>query len=196
MLYFDWILNTDKDERIYTAPRVICNDGVSLSVQVGEGLYCTPRDNYAPWSKVEVGFPSATPPNTWAEYFDGEWHSTIFSRFFGSGYNYLDRTKAAFRVFGQFGKRKYYNGWIEITKAIIRDLKRVWHMGVIAPVGCDSVYGYIPVDLVREYIELHGGEDTEACLAQFDEIPAELLECECGREIDERAGGTLCVRCR
>jgi hypothetical protein len=39
-------------------PRIVCGDGTTLSVQVGCGLYCAPRDNYGPWGSVEVGYPS------------------------------------------------------------------------------------------------------------------------------------------
>ena len=39
-------------------PRIQCRDGFKMSVQVGWGLYCSPRDNYGPWYKAEIGFPS------------------------------------------------------------------------------------------------------------------------------------------
>ena len=35
-------------------PPVVCNDGTVLSVQAGEFLYCTPRNNDGPWTHVEV----------------------------------------------------------------------------------------------------------------------------------------------
>lgn len=56
--------------------RIICNDGTTLSVQVGENLYCIPRNNEGPWTHVEVGFPSVTPPESWAEYADGSFPSS------------------------------------------------------------------------------------------------------------------------
>ena len=87
------------------AKRIECNDGITLSVQASEHHYSRPRDNYGPYALVEVGFPSVEPPESWAEYFDGNWKTD-------------DRT--------------------------------------------DSVYGYIPVELVREYIEAHGGEKEQA----------------------------------
>ena len=49
-------------------PRLILADGASLSVQAGEGLYCSPRDDKGPYTKVEVGFPSETPPEAWKEF--------------------------------------------------------------------------------------------------------------------------------
>ena len=53
-------------------PRLILADGASLSVQAGGGFYCLPRDNKGPYTKVEVGFPSETPPETWKEFAE-EW---------------------------------------------------------------------------------------------------------------------------
>jgi hypothetical protein len=43
------------------APRIVCRDGFSLSVQATHGAYCSPRRNLGPWYEVEVGFPSAQP---------------------------------------------------------------------------------------------------------------------------------------
>lgn len=40
------------------APRIVCMDGTSLSVQAGEFLYSSPRQNVGPYHLVEVGFPS------------------------------------------------------------------------------------------------------------------------------------------
>jgi hypothetical protein len=61
-------------EKEYNEPRhhIICNDGTTLSVQVGSSLYCTPRDNKGPWTHVEVGYPTAIPPDTWLEYADSD----------------------------------------------------------------------------------------------------------------------------
>lgn len=39
-------------------PQVICVNGLRMSLQVGEYLYCTPRSNTGPWSAIEIGFPS------------------------------------------------------------------------------------------------------------------------------------------
>lgn len=43
-----------------TRPRIVCNDGFTMSVQAGYGLYCTPRHNLADgdYTHVEIGFPS------------------------------------------------------------------------------------------------------------------------------------------
>lgn len=42
-------------------PRIVCKDGFSLSVQASSAHYCCPRDNSAPYTEVEVGYPSDVP---------------------------------------------------------------------------------------------------------------------------------------
>ena len=62
-------------------PRLILADGVSLSVQASEHSYSSPRDNKGPYTKVEVGFPSETPPEAWKEFAE-EWDkpmNTVYS---------------------------------------------------------------------------------------------------------------------
>ena len=76
--------------------KIRCADGTVLSVQASHTHYCTPRLDYGPYSHVEVGYPTADPPETWRTYADGEYPSTV--------------------------------------------------------------YGYVPVELVREFIDSHGGE--------------------------------------
>lgn len=49
-------------------PTIHCVDGTRLSVQAGELLYSTPRDNKGPYTHVEVGYPSIEPPDTWIPY--------------------------------------------------------------------------------------------------------------------------------
>ena len=39
-------------------PHIQCQDGLKLSVQTASTAYCTPRDDYGPWTCVEVGFPT------------------------------------------------------------------------------------------------------------------------------------------
>lgn len=48
--------------------RILCKDGVTLSVQASESHYCSPRENFGPYSEVEIGFPSIAPPESWMEY--------------------------------------------------------------------------------------------------------------------------------
>lgn len=49
-------------------PPIHLADGNRVSVQVGDGLYCTPRNDQGPWTHVEVGFPTAPPGPLWNEY--------------------------------------------------------------------------------------------------------------------------------
>lgn len=66
-------------------PRIVCKDGVSLSVQGSQYTYCAPRDDEGPYYQVEVGFiknadkKQLTPPTSWEEYSDGEFPSDIYS---------------------------------------------------------------------------------------------------------------------
>ena len=39
-------------------PYVVCNDGFKMSVQAGQSLYSTPRDDAKRYKEVEVGYPS------------------------------------------------------------------------------------------------------------------------------------------
>ena len=39
-------------------PRIICNDGFSMSVQGSEYHYCSPRKNKNEYYEMEIGFPS------------------------------------------------------------------------------------------------------------------------------------------
>ena len=50
-------------------PRIVCNDGFSMSVQGSSGHYCTPRITQDSYSALEIGFPSDFEPliNDYAE---------------------------------------------------------------------------------------------------------------------------------
>ena len=39
-------------------PHVMCDDGFTMSVQAGKGLYSSPRDTSDYYEEVEVGYPS------------------------------------------------------------------------------------------------------------------------------------------
>lgn len=95
------------------AKRVRCVDGASLSVQASKSCYCSPREDFGPYYEVEVGFLSAPPPDTWAEYYDGS-------------------------------REEFQEN----------------------PRG--GVYGYIPVELVREYVGAHGGEAEQPCVLTWE----------------------------
>jgi len=73
-LFDDWSKYTKIKPK---APRIYCKDGkLSLSVQASRHHYCSPRDDFAEYYKVEVGYPSRVPPKEWAKYFDGEFKRT------------------------------------------------------------------------------------------------------------------------
>lgn len=87
----EWLRQTRKDvvfpghpeydgQYIEVRKRIVCADGVSLSVQAGEMLYCEPRSNYGPYTSVEVGYPDVLPDGwqEWAE--DDGIAATVFAR--------------------------------------------------------------------------------------------------------------------
>ena len=51
-------------------PHIICEDGFSMSVQVGYSLYSTPKKIAKRYSAVEIGYPSDHEPliEKWAEF--------------------------------------------------------------------------------------------------------------------------------
>ncbi len=53
-------------------PHIICEDGFSMSVQVGYSLYSTPKKIAKRYSAVEIGYPSEREPLI------EEWAETIF----------------------------------------------------------------------------------------------------------------------
>jgi hypothetical protein len=38
----------------YPVAAITCRDGAKFSIQAGDYLYCTPRNNIGPWTHVEV----------------------------------------------------------------------------------------------------------------------------------------------
>ena len=51
-------------------PHVFCKDGEHLSVQASKTHYCTPRDDYGPYTHVEIGFPSVWDDDLFGEQYD------------------------------------------------------------------------------------------------------------------------------
>ena len=51
-------------------PHITCRDGAKFSVQVGDGLYCSPRNNQGPWDSVEIMTISNHTPMNWED--DGD----------------------------------------------------------------------------------------------------------------------------
>ena len=73
-------------------PRLILKDGTSLSVQASEHSYSSPRDNKGPYTKVEVGFPSETPPEAWKEFAE-DWDNPT-----GTVYGYIPLTMVMLHI--------------------------------------------------------------------------------------------------
>lgn len=82
--------------------RVTCRDEYSVSVQASEGSYCEPRDDYGPYTAVELGFPNRPDP--------------------------------------------MLDGYAEDKSNLM-----------------DTVYGWVPVGVVRDLIVKHGGAVTGEC---------------------------------
>lgn len=94
------------------APRlkpIYCADGSSISVQASREHRCFPRTDFGPYERVEVGFPSVNPPESWAEY-----------------------------CLGDFEKKPL-----------------------------DAVYTQIPIELVAQFIDMHGGIKAEEAPAHI-----------------------------
>lgn len=76
---------------------IICNDGTKLSVQASRSHYCIPRNDFGPYTHVEVDYPTAVP------------HDDML--------------------------------------AFAEDIE----------CPTETVYGYVPVGIVNEFIQTHGG---------------------------------------
>lgn len=49
-------------------PRIVCQDGFTMSVQASAFAYASPREDHGPYSAVECGFPSQKPSAALMEY--------------------------------------------------------------------------------------------------------------------------------
>ena len=54
---------------------IYCTDGTSLSVQASREHNCFPKNNEGPYITVEVGFPTASPPDFWSVYCAGDFQN-------------------------------------------------------------------------------------------------------------------------
>jgi hypothetical protein len=73
-----------KDGRKYTYKMlhglIFCADGTEISVQASYTHHCIPCNDEGPYSHLEVGYPNADPPESWAEYAEYEYPSSIYAR--------------------------------------------------------------------------------------------------------------------
>lgn len=49
---------TNDEKKYCSRPRIVCNDGFTMSVQGSYGHYCSPRITTGRYSSMEIGFPS------------------------------------------------------------------------------------------------------------------------------------------
>jgi hypothetical protein len=76
----DIVRNQMKD----IAKKTTLADGVSLSIQASRFHYSTPRDDFGPYSAVEVGFienekgEQLTPPDEWKAHADGDFPNDVY----------------------------------------------------------------------------------------------------------------------
>ena len=124
-------------------------DGTSLSVQVSETHYCSPRNNWGPYYEVEVGFPMTAEgeasilPIVKYEPKEGDTQETID-----------EQNKALREVFWQSVQDavmdKMPDGWYHYDDAYEGD--------EYSPPRKATVWAYVPVEMVQAFIDEHGGE--------------------------------------
>lgn len=92
----------DESNEYQLTPRIVCNDGFSISVQGGNRFnYCDPRERIKLFWLVELGFPSEQIPelSDYAE--DGKDHTqTVF------GYVPIDKVEALIQKHGGINEAK------------------------------------------------------------------------------------------
>ena len=97
-------------------PHIVCEDGFTMSVQVGYSLYSEPKKVAKRYSKVEIGYPSD--------------HEPLIEK------------------------------WAEFTP--FEDDEE--------PDYTDTVYPYVPVEVVDKVLKKHGGIDLIETLRRFGDI--------------------------
>lgn len=121
-------------------PAIRCADGESVSIQASKHHYCTPReDGELDYIAIEAGFPSCTPPESWKKYAE-EWEQLTFIEFL----------------------RALWRGikWFMETDGDKTMLRQAWR-GFVHPLGTNTVYAYVPIEIAWEFVEEHGGIDPE-----------------------------------
>ena len=106
-------------------PHVICNDGFTMSVQAGQSLYSTPRDDAKRYKAVEIGYPS---------------EEEVMIKSFAEDPDDL----------------------------------------------CSTVYGFVPIKIVDQIIEKHGGIDEESIDANYLTEGKTKIVSEIGKMRDEK----------
>ena len=122
-------------------PFLWCKDGAGLSVQGSENHYSSPRINGYQFYEVEVGYPTVRPPESWRQYSEQDWNDLGI---IGTITRAWKQFKKAYRCSGDF-----------------KSLKRMYLKNMFTDGACDTIYPYISISLVEEFINLHGGIDED-----------------------------------
>ena len=141
-------------------PRIVCCDGITLSVQASHSHYCSPRVDHSPYyEEFEVGYPSVRPPNSWRKYFEGDWQDPGVIGYFIRLWRNRSSLEYAF-------KRWFKAKWEGET-----DATSDWYLKFLLTPrdnATNGVYGYVPVQLIEKFIDQHGGIDIEKTMEEID----------------------------
>lgn len=133
-------------------PRIVCGDGVSLSVQGSHTHYCAPREDGCGYYLVEVGYPSIRPPKEWGQYYEGTWQTPTL----------LGSLSRVWKHRGMIVHILFGKNWKGMRRTI-------GYYASLKDNATTSVYGYVPIELVDSFIESHGGIDEAASLPAHDQ---------------------------
>jgi hypothetical protein len=141
---------------IDTRPRVVCQDGFSISIQANEYLYCRPRYNVGPYSKVELGYPSKR-DSLIIEYADvylddSKLKSWVFYDAPDQLTNIIDKILAF--IASKIQKYEYHMCETKKDYELKSNWVKVLHF---LETPHRAVYSYVPVGIVDALIEKHGG---------------------------------------
>ncbi len=120
------------------SPAIECQDGATVSVQASRTHYCTPRTDTGPYSHVEAGFPSVNPPDSWMKYAEEGIDNSI-------GAMWRD-------VKNMFDSRN-----LKFTRELA---KTTFKARILKTMPQHIIYPWLPIELVDEFVELHGGKAT------------------------------------
>ena len=135
-MYIQEFLDKTDNRKEFLRHRIVCNDGSTVSIQGSHGHYCSPRDDFGPYDTVEAGFPSVKPPESWREYSEGKWSNWLTSAW-----------ENRYMIFYLIKNKRF-------SHAIHRYLNFKHN-------STRTVYGYMPVELVNEFMDAHDGMNVE-----------------------------------
>ncbi len=141
-------------------PVIECVDGLTLSVQASSTHYSSPRSYYGPHSQVEVGFPSERIPEImeWVDcYIDEEdtfYKLKYFLLFTADAWLTNKVASAQIRMMS-LGRLFQYWAWPQWVRL------RFFRVVQCVQVPERQVYGYVPVEIVNQVVNDHGGIKRE-----------------------------------